>query len=340
VKVQAVRLSRRGFGRRVLAIGVSALGVTVWGGCDSGRSKSSRVYRVGFLSGNFTATATPNIGIMAEVLRDHGYVLGQNLVMERRITEGRVDELAAAAAELVKLPVDVLIAEATPAARSAKDAARGVPVVFALVNDPVGQGLVASLDRPGANVTGVSTLSAAISGKRVELLKETVPGLARVAVFWNASNPGQVPVYTETEDAARALGVQAFSMPIHSQDELDAAVHNAAAARPDALLVLPAFIWNASQIAALAARQRIPIMMSDRTLSATYGALMSFGPDYPALFRRAADQVAKILGGTHPKDLPVEQPTTFDFTANQATARTLGITFPPGVAGLVTEWAE
>lgn len=305
-------------------------------GCAAPSPTTPKVRRIGYLSGNFSVGVLGNVDLIKETLRERGYVRQRDFVVDIRVAEGNNERLPAMAADLITLPVDVLLAEATPAVLAAKQATSAIPIVFLLVNDPVGQGMVTSLARPGANITGVSTLSGALSGKRLELLKESVPGLARLAVLWNANNPGQELVLHDTEDAARALGLALQAHGIHSAAELDVALEAIARQRPDALVVLPAFSYP-QRVVDFATNSRLPHMFSQAPPAATGGGLMAFGPDYPAQTRRAAGLVDAILKGARPADLPVEQPTQFVFVVNLVTAQTIGMTIPESVVRQATE---
>jgi putative ABC transport system substrate-binding protein len=291
----------------------------------------AQVPRIGVLSASSSAAEASSYSLEAfrQGLRDLGYVEGQNIAVEYRFAEWQEARLAALAAELVRLPVDVLVTRATPAARAARQATSTIPIVFTNVNDPVGQGLVASLARPGGNVTGLSTLSSELSGKLLELLQEAVPGLRRVAVLWNAANRGIALQFRETQDAARVLGLELHSLEVRDPDDIDRLVAAALGERAEGLVVLPATpLRYPTQVVDFATTHRLPVIYAERE-RVQAGGLMSYGPHYREIARRAAAYVDKILKGAKPADLPVEQPMKFEFVINLKTAQTLGLTLPP-----------
>jgi putative ABC transport system substrate-binding protein len=296
-----------------------------------------KVYRLGYL--DTTPMAAPLWDAFLDGLRAHGYREGQNLVFERRFSEGNAERFPAFAAELVRLKVDLILVRTTPAALAAKHVTQTIPIVITTANDPVGAGLVASLARPGGNVTGLSVLAPELSGKRLELLKEVMPGMTRVAVLWNAANPANASVWQEMQAAARALGLLLQSQAVREPQDLEDALARTAQARPDALLVLgDALIYTYLQhIAEFATQERLPSVFPDAREACVAGCLMSYGPDILDVFRRAATYVDKILKGAKPADLPVEQPTKFELVLNLKTAKALGITFPPTLLVLADE---
>src|SRR2546426_2005238 len=269
-------------------------------------------------------------------LRELGYVEGQNIIIEYRYAEGRAERLPDLAAELVSLKVDVIVAGGTLAPLAAKQATRTIPIVLAAAGDPVGTGLVPSLAKPGGNVTGLSNLSRELTAKRLQLLKEIVPGLSRVAVLWNAANivaALHIPV-PETEAAARTLGLQAQSLEVRGPDDfenslLERKVLRAAISEGGALFLVddPLVMRYRQPIADFAIRNRLPSTAIYKNF-AEAGGLMTFGASLPDLYRRAAIFVDKILKGAKPADLPVEQPTKFELVINLKTAKTLGLTIP------------
>jgi putative ABC transport system substrate-binding protein len=292
---------------------------------------AAKVPRIGFFSTDSPASEVARYYLEAfrQGLRELGYVEGQNIAIEERFAAWRDERLAELAAELVRLNVEVIVTQAAPATQAARHATGIIPIVFTNVNDPVGQGIVASLARPGANVTGLSTLSSPISGKRLELLKEAVPEVARVAVFWNAANPAFALMLREMPSAAQALGLQLQSLEVQSPDDLDRAFEVAIGERADSLVVLPGTpMRSPTQVVDFAATHRLPAMYTERA-RVEAGGLMSYGPNYREISRRAAIYVDKILKGTKPADLPVEQPTKFEFVVNLKTAEALGLTIPP-----------
>jgi putative ABC transport system substrate-binding protein len=265
-------------------------------------------------------------------LRELGYVEGQNLVIEYRYAEGRDDRLADLAAELVRLKVDVIVAVAGAAAtRAVQHATRTIPIVMAGGIDPVGDGLVASLARPGGNTTGFSNLTVELPGKRLEILKEAVPQSARIAVLANPATAGYESAMNNLTVAARALGLHLHVVELRRADELDATFAAMTRAGADALLVVgePLLLDSLrGRTVDLAATHRLPTMYSQKS-SVEAGGLMSYGPSLPDMHRRAATYVDKILKGAKPADLPVEQPSKFELVLNLKTAKALGITFPP-----------
>ena len=261
-----------------------------------------------------------------------GYVEGKNIVFEYRYAEGNVDRLPTLAEELVRLKIDVIIAPNTPAAVAAKNATKTIPIVFIDVTDPIGAGLVDSLARPGGNITGFTTIVSVLAGKRLELLKETIPKLSRVAVLWNPQDLSSVQSWKESQLPARELGLQLHSMEVSSADQYETAFKRAIKARSGAL------VWVASPLGS--ANQRLTVDLAEKyLLPAIYarravvenGGLMSYGINLEEAFRRTAVFVDKILKGTKPADIPVEQPTKFEFVINLKTAKKIGLIIPPNV---------
>ena len=293
--------------------------------------QSAKIPQIGILTLS-VASSMPAFEGFRQGLRDLGYVEGQNIVLELRFAQGRPERLAAMAVELAQMKVDVIVVESAQAARAAADASRAIPVVMAVVGDPIRAGLVASLARPGGNITGLSTLATELSGKRLQLLKEVVPHAMRVAVIWNDSNPAAAGNLAETRTAARSMGVDLQSVEVRNASDLDLALEAVAAARPSAFLALTngMFLANRTRIVEFTARSRLPAIFPDREFVQA-GGLMAYGPSLTANFRRAAGYVDKILKGAKPADLPVEQPTQFELVINLKTARALGITIPPSL---------
>jgi len=261
-----------------------------------------------------------------------GYVEGKNIAFEYRDAEGKPDRFPAVADELVRLKVDVIVTASTAGALAAKNATRTIPIVFYSAVDPVVTGLVDSLARPGGNITGFTVISAALAGKRLELLKETIPKLSRVAVLWNPQDPGPAQQWKESQLPARELGLQLHSMEVSSADKLEDAFKEATKARTAALAVTesPLTVSSRKQITELATKNRLPAIYTRREFVET-GGLMSYGSDRAEPYRRAALIVDKILKGAKPADLPVEQPTKFELMINLKTAKVLGLTIPPVV---------
>ena len=267
-----------------------------------------------------------------EGLQDLGYVEGKNITIEMRNAAGKTEELDALAGELVRLNVDVILAVNTPAAQAAKKTTATIPIVITRVADPVKSGLVPSLARPGGNLTGTSVMHTDLSAKRIELLREILPDISRVAVLSNADNPGHAPQVAEMERASSQLGLEFLSLPVHDPGDLAGTFQHATRARAEALIVLDdtSFTNHRSQILTLAADQSLPVVARYKDF-ADAGALIAYGPSLPALYRRAAYYTDKILKGAKPSDLPIEQPTRFDLVLNLKTAKALGLTIPPSV---------
>ena len=299
--------------------------------------QAGKIPRIGWLSARPSAS-DPFLPAFQEGLRALGWVEGQNIALEYRWAEGQYERFPGLAAELGRLPVDVIVAMITPAALAAQHTTTTIPIVMVAVHDPVGSGLVASLARPGGNVTGLSLLSPPLVGKQLQFLREVVPTVSRVAVLWNLASPGNVLMVREAEEAARALGVQLHLVGARGPEEFDSAFAAITSAGAGALLVLgdAMFSVHRTRLAALAAQSRLPAMYAGR-LVVEAGGLIGYGPSILANYRRAATYVDKILKGAKPADLPVEQPTTFELVINLKTAKALGITMPPSLLLLADE---
>jgi putative tryptophan/tyrosine transport system substrate-binding protein len=265
-------------------------------------------------------------------LRELGYIEGENITVEYRFAGGEEGQLQQLMDEAVRLKPDIIVTGSTPSIQAARNATHTIPIVMAISQDPVRDGLVASLARPGGNVTGLSVLAPELTGKRLELLREIVPAVTRVAVIWNTGNPGNPALFGDTEAAARALGLQLHSLGVRSPADFPGAFAAATRSRATALATLSdAFmVSNRLHIAELAVRHRLPAVAPNRVYVEA-GILMSYGPDLAATHRRAATYVHKILTGAKPADLPVEQPMTFELLINLKTARALGLTMPQSV---------
>jgi putative tryptophan/tyrosine transport system substrate-binding protein len=291
--------------------------------------------RIGILNPAFDPH--PPLEAFRQGLHDLGYVEGHTMVLEYRFADGRFERLPEFAAELVRLQVDVILAVGVPAVRAAQHATETIPIVFPVASDPVGQRLVASLAQPGGNITGVSFQDPEFMGKRLELLRQVVPGVTRVAYLWDAALLN-ARAWQETETAARALGVQLLPVEVREPYPFDQAFATMAEAHADALITLPStvFMNRRTQIVDLASKMRLPGIFPDREL-ADAGGLMSYGPSLTANYRRAATYVDKILKGAKPADLPVERPMTFELVINLKTAQALGLTMPPSLLFQATE---
>jgi len=265
-------------------------------------------------------------------LRDLGWVDGKNISIEYRYAEGRSDRLPDLAADLVRLKVDVIVAAVPAAALAAHKATRAIPIVMAVGGDPVALGLGESLARPGGSVTGLSQMGSELVGKRLELLKEIVPKLSRVAVLWNPKGANSTLNWKELQLPARQLGIQLHSIELRSSNEFDKALEDVTTARAGALFITgdPAITSNLKRIAGLAAKSRLPSILHISEF-ADAGGLVTYGPDRADLYRRAATFVDKILKGAKPGDLPIEQPTKFELVVNLRTAKSLGITIPQSI---------
>jgi len=266
-------------------------------------------------------------------MRERGYVEGQHVVFEHRFGEGKRERLSEAAAELVRIKVDIIVTSTDEGIAAVKQQTKTIPIVMANSTDPVGTGFVASLARPGGNITGNSAMSPELSGKRLELLREVVPGLSRIAILWNPEIRGAVLDYKETEAAARSLYLQLQSVEVSQAGDLDHAFSTMTTGRAQALVVPavnPLAFVNRGQIVRLAQKNRLPSIYGVRDF-ADAGGLMAYGPNAADLWRRAATYVDKILKGTRPGDLPVEQPTKFELVINLKTAKALGLAIPPSL---------
>ena len=265
-------------------------------------------------------------------LRELGYIEGRKIIYETRSAKGKLERFPALADELVRLKVDVLIASSTAEALAFKNATKTIPIVFVASTDPVADGLVDSLPRPGANVTGTTSVATLLSGKRLELLKETVPSLSRVAVVWNPQDPGSIQQWNESQVAERDLSLQLYSVRITSAEQLKGAFEDAAKARVHAIAVMAGSVASAELklIPDLAAKHRLPAIF-ERSDFVASGGLMSYGPERADGYRRAAIMVDKILKGAKPAELPVEQPTKFEFVINLKTAKQIGLTIAPNI---------
>jgi putative ABC transport system substrate-binding protein len=289
--------------------------------------------RIGYLAlspGPSDAGSSERSEALAHGLRELGYVEGQNLILEYRWSAGNVERLQAHAAELVRLGVQVIVTQGAVATQAAKDLTRSIPIVMAGDADPVGDGFVASLGRPGGNITGVTARHRELSGKRLELLKDTVPGMVRVAVFWNPVEVNAERQLRDTEDAARVLGLQVHALEVRGPDDLEGAFAAALQGHADGLIVLagPGIADHRTRLVDLAAQSRLPAMYLGRAVTEA-GGLMSYAASSRDLGRRAAAYVDRILKGAKPADLPVEQPTKFELVINVKTAQAMGLTIPP-----------
>jgi putative ABC transport system substrate-binding protein len=326
------RLKRRDF---IALVG----GAAAWPGVAHAQ-QPGKLPTIGFLGPTTAAVQRQWTDAFVQRLRELGWIEGRNVAIEFRWAEGRTERFAEIAAEFVRLKVDIIMTAGTPAALAAKGATSATPIVFALSADPLGGGLVASLARPGGNATGLSTLQSDLVGKRLELLREVVPGLRRLAIWANAGNPTNVLEMGEVAAAARTLDLEVATPEIRRADDI-ALVFEALRNRVDALYVCADALvtTNRTRINILAVGARLPTMHGTRdTVEA--GGLMSYGASFPEQFRRAADYVDKILRGAKPADLPVEQPTKFDLVINLTTAKALRLTIPESLLARANEVIE
>jgi putative ABC transport system substrate-binding protein len=284
--------------------------------------------RIGFLAAAAGAVPKP----FQQRLDELGYVKGKNIVIEYRSAEGKPDRLFELASELVRLNVHLIVAAATPAAVAAKQSTTTIPIVMVDVGDPVATGLVTNLARPTGNITGVATLSPELSGKRIELLKEVVPTASRIAVFSNPTSLTNPLQLKEVQAAAQALAVRIQPLEVAKSEDFEGVFAAMVRERTDAFMVLPDPVFNAerARLVSLAAKYRLPAIY-DRRAYTDVGGLLTYGPNFPDLLRRAAVYVDKILKGAKPSDLPVEQPTKFELIINLKTAKQIGLTIPPNV---------
>jgi putative tryptophan/tyrosine transport system substrate-binding protein len=300
---------------------------------SAGAQSASRIPRIGFL--DYPAREAGRLRLwdaLRKRMHELGYAEGDTVVFEPRWAEGKVDRLPALAAELANLPVEVIVTTGTPAARAAKRATDTIPIVMVGTTDPVGQGLVASLNRPGGNVTGLTLLSSDLSAKQLELLREAVPQASRIAMIWEAGNEGTAIAARNAESAAQALGISLQSLAVRGIDDFDGAFASMVHDRAAALIVggSAVFFAERTRLIDLAAKHRLPAIFNER-FYVQAGGLMSYGSAFTENFRRAGDYVDKILKGAKPADLPVEQPTKFELAINLKTAKALGITIPPNL---------
>jgi putative ABC transport system substrate-binding protein len=334
------RLGRRTFIQRIA--GVGAASVIAACGLELTRpqpSRTPRLWRIGYLSGNAPASALNYAGMFRDHLLELGYVEGRDFVIEFQIADSEMERLPAMAAALVARPVDVLIAEAANAQTAAKNATKTIPIVFTLAVDPVASGLVTNYARPGANITGVTTLSATLTGKRVAYLKEAVPSLTSVGIVWNANIANmRTTTLKATQDAARTLGVTADVFDVHNPAELDAAVASIAQRQLGGLVMLTglSIVRDHAQAPDIASKYRLPQIFSDIEIVRA-GGLMHFGSNYSTIYQTAAVLVDKILKGANPGDLPVEQPAKLDFIVNLRAAERIGLIIPPSILNQATE---
>src|SRR5215467_6271464 len=314
---------------RCIAVAVMLLAVA---GIAEAQQQAKKVPRIGFLGGASASFYAARTNAFRQGLNELGYTEGKNIDIEYRYAEGKFDRLPDLAAELVGLKVDVIVAAPTPSVLAAKKASATTPIVFASVVDPVASGLVASLARPGGNITGLTVLGPELSGKRLELLKEVLPNVTRMAALWNSANPAQELVWKEMQAAAQQLHLQLQSLEVRSANDFDIAFKAALRERAQALIPSgePLINTQLKRIVEFAAKNRLPAMYGGPEV-VDAGGLMSYAPNYTDHYRRTATYVDKILKGTKPADIPVEQPMKFEFIINLKAAKQIGLTISPNV---------
>ena len=318
--------------RTILELTIAAVVLSFAASLPAAAQQPGKVYRIGILETIAASLNSENLQAFRQELMAFGYLEGQNLVIEYRSADGRPERFPELAAELVRLRVDLLLTRGSPAVLAAKKATGTLPIVMAAHGDPVGTGLVPSLARPGGNVTGLSSVITELAGKRLELIREILPTLSRVALLYNPSNPGATNDWRQAEGAARALRVQTSSLEIRKGEDFGPAFEAARKQRADVLVVIIDGVVQNHQreIVDLARRHRLPDIYASREFVET-GGLMSYGVSYPDLYRRAAIYVDKIFKGARPAELPIEQPTKLELVINLKRAKALGLAIPPSL---------
>lgn len=320
-----------------LGVLVVALGVLA-ASAAAHAQPTGKVPRIGFLGNSTEALEANLIGPFREGLREHGYVDGRSAVIEYRWAEGKYDRFPTLIAQLIDAKVDVIVTAGTPATLALKKATASIPVVMIAVGDPVGNGIVPSLSHPGGNITGLTSIAQELEGKRLELLREVVPGVSHVGVIWNAASPFQAIQEQALQAAAAVLKMRVLSLGVRNEAEIDRALATVTRERPGAFLVLAdrLFLHHRARLMQFAAQHRLPGVHAYRELIEA-GGLMSFGPSYADMHRRAAYFVDRIIKGAKPGDLPIERPAKFELVVNMRTARTLGLTIPQQILLRATE---
>jgi putative tryptophan/tyrosine transport system substrate-binding protein len=300
--------------------------------------QSKKVYRIGYLSAASAEADKSRFAAFLRGMQELGYIEGKNIVIEQRYAAGQFERIPDLATELIRLKVDVLVVYGDSAILAAKNATSTIPIVMTVHPDPIGDGIVASLARPGGNVTGLSDLHTVLVTKRLEILKEVVPSATRIAVFFHAGNPTLLRQLKDIENVAPAFGVKVLPVPVTGPDDFERGFATMKKERAGGLMVLgsPLIGNNRQQILALVAKNRLPAIYTVRE-NPDAGGLMSYGTNFPDLWRRAAIYVDKILKGAKPADLPVEQPVKFEFVVNLKAAKQIGLTMPPNVLARADE---
>jgi putative ABC transport system substrate-binding protein len=306
-----------------------------------GAHAQQKIPRIGFMGNSTAALETNLVDAFREGLRELGYEEGRNIAIEYRWADGNYDRFPALAEELIAAKVDAIVTAGTPAALAVKRATTTVPLVMVAVGDPIGTGLVSSLARPGGNLTGLSSIAPDLEGKRLQLLREVLPALSHVAMFVNSLNPFHVSSMKQARAAAQAMGIKLQLHDIPKSEDLDDAFAAIRKERPDALLILAdrVFLHNRQRMMDFTNEQRLPNVNAYKEL-VEVGGLMSYGPSYEDMHKRAAIYVDKILKGTKPADLPIEQPSKFTFIVNLKAAKALGVTVPSQLLGLADQLIE
>jgi putative tryptophan/tyrosine transport system substrate-binding protein len=319
---------------------ITLLGTAVTWSLAARAQQSAKLPLIGFLGQSAPSSENQRLTAFVQRLRELGWTEGRNIVIEVRWAQARPERAAEFAAEFVRLKADVIVTSGTPQVLAIKQVTSVVPIVFAVAGDPVGTGLVASLARPGGNITGLSVLATDLAGKRIELLREVVPNLRRLGIIGNAGNPLILQEMSEYRAAASMLGLEVAVFEIRQAEDI-APTFELLKGRAEALYVCQDLLTlaNRVRINTLALGARLPVMLASRE-QVEAGGLMSYGPDFLDLFRRSADYVDKILRGAKPADLPVEQPTKFDFVLNLTTAKALGVMMPPSLLARADEVIE
>jgi putative tryptophan/tyrosine transport system substrate-binding protein len=329
-----LKVDRPSAGRKPLISRIFAIFAMLFALCLPAEAQQpTKIPRIGYLSPTSPSVSPTRIEAFRQGLRELGYIESKNIVIEYRYAEGKFDRLPALAAELVSFKVDLIVTTGPTVTRAAKEATTTVPIVMATDTDPVGNGFVASLARPGGNITGLSALAPELSGKQLELLKEIVPRLSRAAVFGTSTNPGNAQMLREVELAAGAFGVKLQYLEVRAPKDIETAFRAASKGRAQAVLYLVAGLVAAghrTEITELAVKSQLRTIYQSRQYVED-GGLMSYGVSTADLDRRAATYVDKILKGRTPADLPVEQPTKFEFIINLKAAKQIGLTIPPNV---------
>ena len=326
--------------RELIALLASTAGVS-WPAMVRAQQSAQKVFRIGFLGNSTGALEVNLVEPFREGLRELGYVEDQNVIIEYRWAEGQYERFPALIAELIGLKVDVIVTAGTPSALAVKQSAPSMPLVMIAVGDPVGSGLVASLGRPGGNATGLTSIAPELEGKRLELLREVLPSVSNVAVLWNPANAYMATSEREVHVAAQALGMKVLSLPVRTLEELETAFGLIKRKHPSALNVLAdrLFLHNRARIIEFALSHSLPGVHAYRELVIT-GGLMSYGPNYADMHKRAAMYVDRIFKGTKPAELPVQAPTRFELAVNLNTAKALGLIVPPTLLARADEVIE